>query len=177
MSRARRLQRCTYADYVAIEQTSSGEHEFHDGQIYGMAGGSEEHSALAAEILRARGNALAETPCRTHTSDLRIYVDAAGLATFPDGAVICGALQQHAATSKATATNPVMLVEVTSNSSEEYDHGLKLEHYQTIPSLREYLIVSHRERRIVVHPRMDTLNWRTFVATAGASVAVETFGA
>ena len=177
MSHVRRLQQYTYADYVAVEQTSSGKHEFFDGQIYAMAGGSEEHSALAAEVLRAFGNALGERPCRAHTSDLRIYVEAAGLATFPDGAVICGALEQHGASPRATALNPIILLEVTSDSSEDYDTGMKFELYQMIPSLREYVVVSHRERRIVVHRRMDDQQWRSLVAVANASVIVATIGA
>jgi Uma2 family endonuclease len=177
MSQARRLHRYTYADYVALEATSSTKHEFFDGQIYAMAGGSEEHSALAAEVLRALGNAVGDQPCRVHTSDLRVYVEAAGLATFPDGAVICGALEQHGLSPVATALNPKVLLEVTSDSSEEYDLGMKLEHYRTIPSLREYVIVSHRERRIVVHRRLQDSSWVMRVAVAGEAVSVESIGA
>src|SRR4051794_32896223 len=67
-------------------------HEYFQGEIYAMAGGSEEHSALAAEVLRLLGNALGDRPWRTHTSDLRIYVEATGMATFPDGSVVYGKL-------------------------------------------------------------------------------------
>lgn len=123
MLQGRRLHRYTYAEYVVLEQESSTKHEFLDGEIYAMAGGSEEHSALTAEVLRALGNAIGDRPCRAHTSDLRIYVEAAGLATFPDGSVICGPLEQHAPSPVATALNPSVLLEVTSSSSEEYDTG------------------------------------------------------
>jgi Uma2 family endonuclease len=75
---ARRLHRYTYADYVALELGSATKHEFLDGEIYAMAGGSEEHSAFSAEMLRALGNAVGDRPCRVHTSDLRIYVEAWG---------------------------------------------------------------------------------------------------
>lgn len=142
-----------------------------------MAGGSEEHSALAAEVLRALGNATGDRPCRVHTSDLRVYVEAVGLSTFPDGAVVCGPLQQHPPSPDATALNPAVLLEVTSDSSEEYDTGLKLEAYRTIPSLRDYVIVSHRERRITVHHRDDRGAWITRVAITGGQVSVETVGA
>src|ERR1044071_9980216 len=101
---------------------SPTKHEFFDGEIYAMAGGSEEHSALGAEVVRLLGNAV-KPPCRVHTSDLRIYVEAVGLATFPDASVICGPLQQHAPSPVATALNPLVLLEVTSDSSEEYDTG------------------------------------------------------
>src|SRR5262245_47467220 len=87
--------RYTYAQYVALERTSPTKHEFFDGEIYAMAGGSEDHSALAAKVLAALDQSIGDRPCRAHTSDLRIYVEPVGLATFPDGSVICGPLQQH----------------------------------------------------------------------------------
>lgn len=177
MSLVQRLHRYTYADYVDLERDSQTKHEFFDGEIYAMAGGSEEHSALAAEVLRALGNAVGERPCRVHTSDLRIYVEAVGLATFPDGAVICGPLEQHAPSPKATALNPMVLLEVTSDSSEEYDTVAKREHYATIPTLREYVVVSHRERRITVHHRDADDRWITRVAIAGGRVLVDSLGA
>lgn len=172
MSTVRRLHRYTYADYVAVELQSPTKHEFFDGEIYAMAGASEEHSALAAEVLRVLGNTLGDRPCRVHTSDLRIYVEAVGLATFPDGAVICGTLEQHAGSPNATALNPLVLLEVTSDSSEEYDSEDKVRYYETIPSLRDYIIVSHRERRITVYGRSDGGSFTRRTATAGGSVAV-----
>jgi Uma2 family endonuclease len=173
---AGRLHRYTYGDYVALELESSTKHEFLDGEIYAMAGGSEEHSALAAEVLRVLGNAVGDRPCRVHTSDLRLYVESVGLATFPDGAVICGPLAQHPPSPNATALNPSVLLEITSDSSEEYDTGLKLTAYRSIPSLREYIVVSHRERRITVHYRAAGDSWSSRVAISGGSVIVESLG-
>jgi Uma2 family endonuclease len=172
----RRLHRYTYADYVALEMISTGKHEFLDGEIYAMAGGSEEHSALAAAMVHSLANAVGDRPGRVHTSDLRIYVEAAGLATFPDASVICGPLQQHEPSPTATALNPSILVEVTSDSSEDYDTGPKLEYYQTIPTLREYVIVSHRERRIAVHGRGADGGWEIRVAGKGGEVQVASLG-
>lgn len=174
---ARHLHRYTYADYVALELQSPTKHEYLDGEIYAMAGGTEEHSALSAQVLRMLGNALGERPCRVHTSDLRIYVESAGLATFPDGAVICGALEQHGASPTATALNPTVLVEVTSDSSEEYDTREKLEYYQTIPSLHDYVVVSHRERRVTVYSRSDDGSWKSRVGIAGGRVRVQSLSA
>lgn len=176
MSVARGVHRYTYADYVALELASPTKHEFLDGEIYAMAGGSAEHSALAAEVLRALGNAIGGRPCRVHTSDLRIYVEAFGLATFPDGSVICGSLEPHRPSPSATALNPSVLLEVTSDSSEEYDTGTKLEAYKTIPSLRECIVVSHRERRIAVHTRTERGGWTARVAIAGGRVGVASLG-
>jgi Uma2 family endonuclease len=174
---ARGLHRYTYADYVALELSSPNKQEFLDGEIYAMAGGSEEHSALAAEVLRVLGNAVADKPCRVHTSDLRLYVEATGLATFPDGSVVCSPLEQHAPSPRATALNPRVVLEVTSDSSEEYDTGEKLASYRTIPSLRECVVISHRERRITVHQRGAEGAWVERVAIAGGRVEVPSLGA
>jgi Uma2 family endonuclease len=170
---ARGPHRYTYADYAAVELESPTKHEFLDGEIYAMAGGSEEHSALAVEVLGALRDAARDGPCRVHTSDLRIYVEAVGLATFPDGSVICGPLVQHPPSPNATALNPTVLLEVTSDSSEEYDTRDKVEYYRTVPSLCDYVVVSHRERRITVHSRSAEGEWTTRVAIAGGRVAVE----
>lgn len=177
MLAGRPLHRYTYADYVGVERDSETKHEFLDGEIYAIAGGSEDHAALAAEVLRALGNAADDGPCRVFTSDLRIHVEAVGLSTFPDGSVICGPLAQHAPSPDATALNPTVLLEVTSDSSEAYDTGPKLDFYRTIPTLREVIIVSHRERRITVHRRADGAGWMTRVAVAGGRVTVEAVGA
>jgi Uma2 family endonuclease len=173
VSQRGRYHRYTYSQYVAIEHDSSTKHEFVDGEIYAMAGGSEDHSALSASLIVALGAAVGDRPCRVHTSDLRVYVEAVGLATFPDASIVCGPLEQHAPSPKATALNPALLVEVTSDSSEATDTGFKLDAYQQIPSLREYVVVSHRERRITVHRRTAD-GWITRVAITGGRVAIET---
>ena len=176
-SSSRRRHRYTYAQYVALERESPTKHEFFDGEIYAMAEGSEDHSALAANVIAALVSALGDRPCRVHTSDLRIYVEAVGLATFPDGAVICGPMQHHEPSPNATALNPLVLLEVTSDSSEEYDTNTKLEAYQTIPTVREVIIVSHRERRITIHRRDAPGTWVMRVAIAGGRISVESVGA
>ena len=152
-----------------IETSSEMKHEFLDGEIWVMAGGSEDHSKIAGHVIGALDRVL-EEPCFVHSSDLRIYVEASHLATFPDASVLCGPLQQHVPSPDATAVNPTVLVEVTSKSSEEYDTVTKLECYRTIPTLREYVIVSHRERRVTVHAREGNDAWSTRVAMRGGTV-------
>lgn len=172
MTSSGRVHRYSYADYVGVEQTSATKHEFVDGQIYAMAGGSAEHAALAVRVLAALENALGEGPCRVYSSDLRLFIESSGLATFPDGCVICGPVKKHPPGPEATALNPSVILEVTSDSSEEYDTGAKLAHYRTIPTLRECIIVSHRERRITVHSRGEDGTWQTRAAVAGDRVQV-----
>ena len=85
--------------------------------------------------------------CRVYSSDLRIRVQKTGLGTYPDVSVVCGPREVDPE-DKKSVTNPTLLVEVTSKSTEEYDRGEKFEHYKAIPSLCEYVVVSHREPSI-----------------------------
>jgi Uma2 family endonuclease len=166
MRASRRQVHYPYSEYLILEEISYTKHEFFEGEIYAMAGGTPEHSALASRMQIVIGNQL-PPGCLTHTSDLRIRVST-GLSTYPDGAVVCGAVQ-HTVDDRDAATNPLILVEITSNSTEQYDRGEKLRHYQTIPSLQEILIVSHRERRITIH-RRDEHGWSIDEARAGESL-------
>jgi Uma2 family endonuclease len=166
---ARRLH-YTYAEYLALEETSSTRHEYLDGEIYAMAGGTPDHAALAATLIRLLGNVL-PPECRVFTSDLRIRIAASGLTTYPDAAVICGRTTRAAEDSIAVI-NPVLVVEVTSPSTEEYDRGDKLHHYQQLTSVREVLIVSHREPRLTV-VRREGHTWTSTEARGGESIRLD----
>lgn len=164
MSTSTRRVHYTYADYLSLEEASSIRHEFLDGEIYAMAGGSPDHAALAAALLRVIGNQL-PLGCRAFTADLRVRIAQTGLTTYPDAAVVCGRTQRSPEDPLAV-TNPLLLVEVTSPSTEEYDQGEKLRHYKGLPSLREVLIVSHRAPHLTLHRRGDA-EWTVTVAEAG----------
>ncbi len=165
MSTSARRLHYTYAQYLALEEHSGVRHEFLDGEIYAMAGGSPDHAALAAALIRIVG---AQLPpgCRAFTSDLRVLIAATGLTTYPDVAVICGPTLRTPADPLAV-TNPVLLVEITSPSTEDYDRGEKLRHYESLPSLRDVLFVSHRAPHLTLHRREDD-RWAVTTAESGA---------
>lgn len=165
----------TFAEYVRLEEGSTVKHEYLGGQIYAMAGGSPEHAALAAAVIAKLVVALEGGRCRVHTSDLRIRVRTTGLCSYPDVSVVCGPREVDPE-SADTVTNPTLLVEVTSKSTEEYDRGEKFDHYRQIPSLREYALVSHRERAIEVRARDDGGKWVTRVARSGERVELASLG-
>lgn len=167
MSTSPRRVHYTYAEYLALEEESSVRHEFLDGEIYAMAGGSPDHASLAAALIRAVGGQL-PPGCRMFTSDLRVRIAATGLSTYPDAAVVCGRTSR-APEDPLAVTNPLVLVEVTSPSTEEYDRGERLRHYQSLPSLREVLFVSHRAPELTLHRRGDG-GWT--VVTAGRGKAL-----
>jgi Uma2 family endonuclease len=166
----------TWADYLALEASSNVKHEYLDGQIYAMAGGTPEHAALAAAVIGLLFPQLRNGPCRAHASDLRIKVPATGLATYPDVAVVCGPSERDPSDENAV-TNPTLIVEVLSRSTEEYDRGDKFEHYKRLASLREYVLVSHRDHRVEVWTRAGGDGWKCSAAGDGEAAHVASIGA
>ncbi len=152
--------RYTYADYLAIEDFSNVKHEFLLGQMYAMAGGTPEHAMLAAAVSGALYSQLRGGRCRVADSDLRIRTRT-GLATYPDVTVVCGPIERDEE-DRLAVTNPVLIVEVLSDSTEDYDRGDKFEHYKSLPSLQQYLLVSHREHSIEIWTRDDN-SWQRAV--------------
>ncbi|MBK9261170.1 MAG: Uma2 family endonuclease [Polyangiaceae bacterium] len=148
----------SYADYVALERESTTKHEWLDGVIYDMSGGTIEHSGLKAAVVTALSLELRGKRCRVFDSDLKIKVLATGLATYPDASVVCGSAELDPENDHAI-TNPKVIVEVLSDSSEAYDRGQKFAHYRRIPSLMEYVLVSQAERRIEVFRRNAAGKW------------------
>lgn len=175
---ARRRNRYTYDEYLSLEADSNVRHEYLDGEIYATAGGTVEHALLAGAVLIELGVQLRGGPCRVATSDLRIRVVASGKATYPDATVLCGDPQLDPEDPKGhTVLSPKVLVEVTSHSTEEYDRGDKFDlHYAQIPSLAEYVLVSHRERAIEVRRRAPNGEWSTLVARSTEQVRLESLG-
>lgn len=148
----------TYAEYLALEAASNVKHEFHQGHIYAMAGGTPEHAALQVAASGLLFGQLRGGACRAHSSDLRVRVLATGLATYPDVTVVCGRSERDPEDVN-TVTNPTLILEVTSRSSEDYDRGDKFENYKLLPTLRQYVVVSHREHAVEVWSRSDAGAW------------------
>jgi Uma2 family endonuclease len=137
----------TYAAYLAAEELSETKHEYLCGEVFAMAGGTPEHAALMAAITVELGTALRGRPCRVYSSELRIRIDVTDLSTYPDVSVVRGELKTSSIDRNAI-TNPILIIEVLSDSTEAYDRGEKFSHYRRLPSLREYLLLSQHQPRI-----------------------------
>ena len=166
----------SYSEYLALEEKSPTKHEWLDGVVFdmeahGMAGGTPNHAALAAAVTFLLGLQLRGKPCRVFSSDLKVRILATGLATYPDLTVVCSKLETDPQDANA-AINPTLLVEVLSDSSEAYDRGEKFAHYRRLPSLREYVLVSHLTPRIEVWRRNDANRWE-LAQEAGAGERAE----
>lgn len=165
----------TLEEYLQLERYSNVRHEYLDGQVYAMAGGTPEHGSRAANVIRMLSSQLLSKRCRVHTSDVRIRVQATGLDTYPDVSVVCGRAERDAKDQDAII-NPVVLVEVTSPSTEEYDREEKLEHYKKIPALREVVFVAHDALRVDVVRRQEDGGWATLSAGAGGLLSLDSIG-
>jgi len=159
--------RYTYEEYLAYERDSGLKHEFDDGAILAMAGGSRRHNALASRVSAAL-EAGRRPGCVAFQSDQKVRVLATGRATYPDASLVCGAIEGDPLDpSGATITNPDLIVEVLSVSTEEEDRGNKWQHYQLIPSLKEYVLVSQTQPRIESYRRLPSGAWEYRDTTEG----------
>jgi len=165
----------TFAEYIAHEESTNAKHEYVDGQIYAMAGGSPEHSALIASVATQLANQVRGGRCRVHSSDLRIRVIATGLATYPDVTVVCGPWERDPENAR-TVVNPVVVVEVLSPSTQAYDRGEKLEQYMLLPSLRAAVLVAQDRRELEVWSREDAGAWARVLVISGQSAKLPAIG-
>ena len=170
MSTAKRLH-YSYDDYLRSLEGSELKLEFCDGVIYAMAGGTPAHAQLSASAIVVLGRVLPRS-CRLATSDLKVRIEASDLSTFPDVSVVCGPTVASPLDANAI-TNPTVLVEITSKSTEDYDRGDKLSHYKQLPSLQVVLIVSHRAHRVTRIARGPG-GWEEQEFRGGEQVVLET---
>jgi Uma2 family endonuclease len=166
----------TYSEYLAAEARSEVRHEYLGGEVWAMAGGTIEHGGLAVALAREIGLALRSKPCRAFSSDVRVRIPETDLATYPDLSVVCGQLERATDDGEAI-TNPVLLVEVLSDSTEACDRGAKWAHYRRIASLREYVLVSQAEPLIEVYRRTQGGRFELFEARAGEAIELASIGA
>jgi Uma2 family endonuclease len=147
----------TYADYLAVEEHSEHRHEFIDGVIVAMAGGSDEHNAIAGRLAMLIGVRL-QGPCRYYTPDQRFWIAAHARSRYTDGSVICGS-PDHPAHDQQATTNPLLVVEVLSPSSEGDDDGDKRIDFQSLSSLKAYVLVGQDRRSLKVYRRDERGSW------------------
>jgi Uma2 family endonuclease len=174
MSAVAQKHQYAYADYQRLRDENEGAGglrlEYKDGVIYAMAGGTRTHGRLALRIGGIWDLALRDC-CEVFPSDVSVYVEAAGLATYPDVSVVCGPIETKTDDDKVVI-NPTILVEVLSPSTEKYDRGDKLRDYKLLPSLRAVLLVSQHAQEITLVERTAN-GWQTTLARAGSTIMLE----
>ena len=164
VSTARRMH-WTEQEYLAMENESPIKHEYSGGEVFAMAGARPSHNRVATNTSGALVNLARRGNCGAFNSDQRIYIPATGLHTYADGGLVCGKWQIH--TDGMCLLNPVVLVEVLSPSTREYDAGAKRGHYEQIPSLRHLLLIDQPERLVRHCLRQADGGWKSREFTGG----------
>ena len=147
----------TPEEYLEREAQAEYKSEYHDGEIFALAGGSANHNLITGNIYAALRQMLSQRPCRTFINDMRLNVKQSGLYTYPDVMVICGKTE-FAPGRDDTVTNPIVIVEVWSDSTKAYDRGEKFAMYRQIPTLQEYVMID-QSQFYVEHSRRDGNFW------------------
>lgn len=148
----------TPEEYLRLEENSPEKHEYYQGEIFSRAGGTPRHNFLVANIGAELNFGLRGKDCTPYSSDLRILVRSNGLYTYADISVVCGETDL-APERNDTITNPVLVVEVLSPSTEKYDRSQKFELYRGLESLKDYLLVDQSRVYIELYTRSGSDTW------------------
>lgn len=138
------------AEYLAIEREDDIRYEYHEGEIFAMAGGTIAHSTICSNVAGELYASLKDHQCRAFNSEQKIEIVQQRRYVYPDASVFCSPIVESETTTGA-ATNPTLVVEVTSESSEGYDRGRKFKYYRQLRSLREYLIIDQTEAAVTLY--------------------------
>ncbi len=134
----------TPEEYLKRERAATTRSEYYRGEMFAMAGASRAHNLIVTNLVGELSGYLRARDCELYSNDMRVLISATGLYTYPDVVVVCGKpvlLDQH----NDTLTNPLLIIEVLSESTKDYDRGGKFHQYMRIPSMQEYLTVSQTE--------------------------------
>ncbi|XZE20514.1 Uma2 family endonuclease [Pirellulaceae bacterium SH449] len=144
--------------YLAQERAASFKSEYYQGETFAMAGASREHNLIVANLVGELRQALKDSNYEVYPSEMRVKVSASGLYTYPDVTIACGK-PEFEDNELDTLLNPIVLIEVLSNSTEAYDRGTKAAHYRRLPSLQHYVLVSQYCCSVEIFSRSSDNIW------------------
>jgi Uma2 family endonuclease len=151
-------RKLTPEEYLEIERKAEYKSEYFDGEVFAMAGAKRRHNVIAWNIGGELRQHLKGKNCEAYPADMRVFVPQTGLYTYPDLVVVCGE-PQFQDDIFDTLLNPILIIEVLSDTTENYDRGKKFQHYRSIESLREYVLVSQDEARIEKYVKQGDGFW------------------
>ncbi len=147
-------------EYNQMEEEEQWRYEYHSGEVFAMAGGDPKHSAIAGSIIYLLSSALRGKGCTPFTSDTKFYIEALNKSLYPNVSVVCRPFERSDK-DKHALVNPVLLVEVLSESTADYDRGAKFRYYSKIPSLREYVLVEQNSLTVETrHRGSENEEWK-----------------
>ncbi|MBF0120888.1 MAG: Uma2 family endonuclease [Desulfobacterales bacterium] len=156
---AEKINVITEKEYLEIERASKIRHEYHDGEIFSMAGASGNHNLIISNIIRELGNQLRKTPCRVFPSDMKLRVEEINSFVYPDIMIVCGEIKFFD-NNCDVLLDADLIIEVLSDSTESYDRGKKFSYYRQLKSFKEYLLISQKERRIQSFFKNEKAYWQ-----------------
>lgn len=172
MSTAEKKLRYTFAEYLAMEEQADYKSEYYQGEIFAMSGGTGNHSLIGVNVNAELRSALLDKDCSVFGSDFKIRIEASDTGVYPDGTVFCGPID-YVEDRKDIATNPIVVIEVLSNSTAAYDRSGKFSHYRRIPSLKEYVLIEQDRAQVDVFRRNENGLWLGFEGFEGLDKSVE----
>jgi Uma2 family endonuclease len=167
----------TPEQYLEIERKAEFRSEYFQGEMFAMGGGREGHNLIVLNLAAELGQQLRRRPCRAYVSDMRVRVNATRMYAYPDVVVVCGQ-PQFLDETRDTLLNPSLIVEVLWPSTEFYDRVRKFEHYRSVESVSEYLLVSAERVRAELYTRQPDGRWLlTTVSRMEDSLDLQSVGA
>ncbi len=151
-------RRYTPEEYLELEARSDGKNEYRDGEIVAMAGGTTEHNEIAGNLYAELRSALRRQGYKTYIGDVKLWMPQPRLYTYPDVMVIQGA-PVYDGPGSSIVTNPLLIGEVLSKSTKNYDQGDKFDAYRTIPEFQEYLLLDQTQWRVMQHCKTPEGKW------------------
>jgi len=155
---AQRKPYATVEQYLAIERVALEKSEYYNGEMFLMAGASEPHNAISANVFGMLWSHFRKRGCRAYGSDMRIYTKTTGLFSYADAVVVCGKPEFYD-DYRDILTNPMLIAEVLSPTTAEYDKGKKFELYKGSPSFQDYLLIEQQEAKVEHWQKVETGEW------------------
>ena len=146
-------------EFLALERMAKIKNEYYRGEIFAMSGASFQHNQIAAALARELGQFLDDKKCNIFGSDLRIYAQLNSFYTYPDAVIICDE-PSFIDNEFDTLLNPTVLIEILSDSTEQYDRTIKFDYYKNIPALKQYVLIDSRKVVIEVYTKQLDKSWQ-----------------
>lgn len=146
------------AEYLELEEAAEYKSEYYDGEIFAMAGTTSDHNLVNGNVYARMNLAFGAKDCVAYINDVKLWVEARGFFAYPDIAVVCGKTK-HYENRKDAITNPILIVEVLSDSTKDYDRGTKFKFYRSLPTLREYIMIDQYEIHVEQYSRDADGQW------------------
>ena len=170
------VARLTIEKYLELERAAPDRHEFIDGEMVAMSGGSPRHSIIGSNINGRIWSSPKRAGCVTFNPDVKVCIDRKKLIAYPDVTVVCGK-PEFLDSKRDVLRNPTVLVEVLSPSTKNYDRGVKAACYRLLPSLREFLLVGQDPVFVEHNRRQEDGTWQTIICQeADAVIRLDSIG-